>query len=36
MGYENDRIMNAYYDLFNAMGGPQLSGDEKRIKDTAE
>ena len=35
-GYENDRLMNIYYDLFNAMSGPQLSGDKKRITETAK
>jgi len=35
-GYENDRLCNIYYDLFAAMSGPQLSGDNKRIKECAE
>jgi glutathione S-transferase len=35
-GYENDRLMNIYYDLFNAMSGPQLSGDDKKISECAK
>ena len=35
-GYENDRLCNIYYDLFAAMAGPQLSGDNKRIQECAE
>lgn len=30
-GYENDRIMNIYYDLFNACAGPYLSGENAKI-----
>jgi len=30
-GYENDRLMNIFYDLFNAGGGPYVSGDTKLI-----
>ena len=30
-GYENDRLMNIYYDLFNAMTGPMLGGDKNKI-----
>ena len=35
-GYENDRLCNIYYDLFNGFSGPMLSGDKKRIADYAE
>jgi glutathione S-transferase len=35
-GYECDRLMNIYYDLFNAMSGPQLAGEDKAISDCAE
>ena len=36
LGYENDRLMNIYYDLFNAMGPPQLSKDDARISECAK
>ena len=35
-GYENDRIMNLYYDIFGPLGGSIMSKDEARIKKTAE
>ena len=28
--------MNIYYDLFNGMGGPMLSGDKKKITEYAK
>ena len=34
-GYENDRLCNIYYDLFNAMTGPFLKNDMKAIEEDA-